>query len=482
MDNKEKELKTLPIAKLMVRYSLPAIIGMMVNALYNVVDRIFIGNIPNVGSLAMAGLGVTLPMLTILNAFGMLLAVGGATTISLKLGQGKNEETEKVLGNVLALAGLLGILLTIIGITFGTEILTLFGGSPESIPYAQAYINIILAGSAFSLYGSTFSYLIRGDGNPKLSACMMIIGCILNICLDAVFIMGFGFGIEGAALATIISQFTTTTIGFSYYLSGKSQIKLKKSNFKIEIQHFKQILMIGLAPFSMQIASSFTQILSNNMLTEHGGDLAIGAMATIMSVMMMLGMPIVGLSTGMQPIVSYNYGAKEFKRVEEALKLGFIAATVILLAAWLPIILFPEQVVSMFNDDQELLAVTLDGMQKYFLVFPLLGITYIGTNFIQSTGRAKQALFLGLLRQVVLLIPLLYTLPNFFGLNGVWYSQPIADVLSATITVLAVRKTIMEYRREATNEQGDIEPLEVEETPTDTNITDTIQEESNTSV
>lgn len=449
MNEKEKELKEEPIPKLMLKYSLPAIIGMMVNALYNVVDRIFIGNIPEVGSLAMTGLGVTLPMTSVLNGFGMLLAVGGSTFISLKLGENDKKSTELILGNLLVFTFVIGLILSFVGITFSTPLLTLFGGSPESIPFAQEYINIILMGAVFCLYGSVFSYIIRGDGNPKLSAMMMIIGCVLNIFLDALFIYGFGLGIQGAAIATVLSQFTTTAIGFSYYLSGKSQISLKKEYLKLEVSHCKRIVIIGLAPFSMQVASSFTQVLSNNRLIEHGGDLAIGAMATIVSIMLMVGMPIGGLSTGMQAIVSYNFGAKQYDRVEEVLKLGTTVATILLMLGWVFIHGFSEQIVAIFNDDAELMAITLDGMQKYFLLFPLLGITYIGVNFIQSTGQSKIALVLSLLRQVIFLIPLVYILPQFMGLDGVWYAQPISDALSATATVIAVFYTIRTYRKEA---------------------------------
>ncbi len=446
------ELKTEPIPKLLIKYCLPATIGMIVNALYNVVDRIFIGNIPNVGSIAMVGLGVTLPMVSILNAFGMLLAVGGATSISLKEGEGDKSKSEYILANVLALAGIIGITITIIGLTFSDQILTLFGGSPESLPYAKAYINIILLGCTFSIYGGTFSYLIRGDGNPKLSAKMMILGCLLNIFLDAVFIFGFSLGIQGAALATIISQFTTTMIGVSYYITKKSKIRFHFANVNLKLDYIKPVILIGLAPFCTQLASSCTQVVANNMLYTHGGNLAIAGYATLMSIMMMIGMPLVGLTTGMQPIVSYNYGAKEYNRVEEVLKIAVTTLTIFLIFVWILITVFPEPIVRIFNNDEELLALTIDGMKKYLLFFPLLGITFVGNNFIQSTGQAKLALTLSLLRQVIFLIPLVSILPHFLGLDGVWYSQPIADILSCVVTSTAVMRTIHNYRKEMKND------------------------------
>lgn len=448
MNNENLELKTLPIWKLMLKYSIPAIIGMMVNALYTVVDRIFIGNIPDVGALAMVGLGVSFPMVQIINSFGTLLAVGGATAISIKLGQNKREEAEKLLGNVFSFTALLSIVIALVGLTFIEGILTLFGGSPESLPIAVSYMNVILLGTPFALYGATFSFLIRGDGNPKLSAIMMVLGCLLNIVLDAVFIFGFGLGIQGAAFATILSQLMTTIIGFSYYIRGKSQLLFNPNHLKLDISYLKEIVFIGSAPFCTQIAGSLTQIVTNNMLVSYGGDLAIGALSTMMSIMMLFGMPIMGLTTGIQPIISYNFGAREYSRVVQVIKLAGVVATSFLIVVWLIILTFPEIIVSIFNSDPELMAMTIDAMKKYFLMFPLLGVTYVGTNFIQSTGEAKVALILSLMRQFIFLIPLLLILPNFWGLDGVWYTQPIADVLSGVVSFVVMLKTIKGYGNE----------------------------------
>lgn len=445
MNTEKIELKTAPIWKLMLKYSIPAIIGMMVNALYTVVDRIFIGNMPEIGALAMIGLGVTMPMVQIINSFGTLLAVGGATSISLKLGQQKKEEAEKILGNVISFTIVLGIFLSFLFIMFMEKILTLFGGSPESLPLAISYMNVICMGIPFALYGSVFSFLIRGDGNPKLSALIMVVGCFLNIGLDVLFIFGLNMGIQGAALATVLSQSMTTFVGFYYYLTKKSQLSLRLSHLKLKIPYLKGIIFIGLAPFSTQVAGSITQIVTNNTLLKYGGDLAIGALSTMFSVMMMFGMPIMGLTTGIQPIISYNYGAKEYKRVVETIKLAGIAATTFLLVVWVILVQYPEMIIVLFNDDQELLSMTADGMKKYFLMFPLMGITYVGTNFIQSTGDSKVALILSLMRQFIFLIPLLLILPQFFGLDGVWYTQPVADVLSGAVSFFVMYRTIKGY-------------------------------------
>ena len=419
MNNNQQILGTEPIGKLLLRYSLPAIIGMMVNGLYNVVDRIFIGNMPGVGPLAITGLGVTMPVMTIILAFGMLIGIGTATNISIKLGQGKKDEAEKLIGNSITLAVMVGLIIMVVGLIFGDQILQLFGASVDSLEYAKAYINIILLGTVFNMIGFIFNSTIRGDGNPKLSATIMVVGCVLNIVLDAVFIFGLGIGIKGAALATIIAQFTTAVWGLSYYTKGKSNLKLKKANLKLDKSLVSIIIAIGAAPFAMQLAASGVQVISNNALRTYGGDLAIGAMATINSIIMMVGMPIVGISQGAQPIIGFNYGCKKYDRVEKTLKLATIAATIGLTIGWVIVQLYPESIVSMFNSNAELVKISVDGIRKYLFMMPLIGMSMIGSNYIQSIGNAKQAMFLSLLRQVILLVPMMLILPKFLGLNGV---------------------------------------------------------------
>ena len=327
MSNNQQILGTEPVGKLLLKYSLPAIIGMMVNGLYNVVDRIFIGNMPGVGPLAITGLGVTMPIMTIIIAFGMLIGIGTNTNISLKLGEGKKDEAEKFLGNAVTLALIIGLTIMVIGLIFGDQILQLFGASEGSLEYAKAYVNVILLGTVFNLIAFVFNTTIRGDGNPKLSATIMVVGCVLNIILDAVFIFVLNIGIRGAALATIISQCVTALWGLAYYTKGKSNLKLHKYNLKLNKSLVLTIAAIGAAPFAMQLAASCVQIISNNALRTYGGDLAIGAMATINSIITMVGMPIVGISQGAQPIIGFNYGCKKYDRVEKTLKLATITAT-----------------------------------------------------------------------------------------------------------------------------------------------------------
>ncbi|GAA0084201.1 MATE family efflux transporter [Clostridium sp. CTA-7] len=432
------------IGKLLLKYSVPAIIGMIVNALYNVVDRIFIGNIPEVGSLAITGVGVTMPITTIILGFAMLIGIGATTSISIKLGQGKKEEASKVIGNAITLSVIISVILTIIGLVFGDVILSKFGASSETLYYAKSYINIILLGTIFNLIAFTINNTIRGDGNPKLAAIIMVIGCITNIVLDAVFIFIFNLGIQGAAIATVISQFLTAVIGISYYVSGKSNLKFVKSSLKLDKEITIEILSIGAAPFSMQIAASLVQVISNNVLKTYGTDLAIGAMATISSVALMCLMPIFGINQGAQPIIGFNYGAKQEERAKKAFKLSALVATIILTFAFIIVQIFPEAIIGIFNKDPKFMEISVKGMRIYLLMLPIIGISITGSNYIQSIGEAKTAMFLSLLRQVILLIPFILILPRIFGLglNGVWIAQPVSDVLSTTITALILVKSM----------------------------------------
>ena len=447
MNNSQQVLGTESIGKLLLKYSVPAIIGMMVNALYNVVDRMFIGNIPGVGPLAITGLGVTMPIMTIILAFGMLIGVGSATNISIKLGQRRKEEAESIIGNAISLSVIIGILITAIGILFSNSILKAFGASDATLVYAKAYISIILFGSVFNILGMIFNNIIRGDGNPKLSAIIMTVGCATNIVLDALFIFGFNMGIQGAAFATVISQAVTALWGISYYLRGKYNLKFRKSSLKLNKNIIKAICAIGSAPFAMQIAASMIQVLNNQALSTYGGDLSIGAMATISSIAMIFLMPSFGLVQGMQPIVGFNYGAKNYDRAKKTFIISVLASTSFFVVGALVIQIAPQVLVGMFNKDAELMNITINGLRKYTLALPMIGISIVGTNYIQSTGRAKMAMVLSLLRQVIILIPMILILPKFLGLDGVWFAQPTADAISSILTAIVIFKEFRSYEK-----------------------------------
>ena len=446
MKNQQQILATEPIGKLLLKYSVPAIIGMIVNALYNVVDRMFIGNIPKVGVLAITGVGVTMPIMTIMLAFGMLIALGAIANISIKLGQGKKEDAELIIGNAITLSILISLLISFIGILFGDIILKSFGASESTLYYAKSYIYIILGGSVFCLLSFSLNNTIRGDGNPKLAAIIMIVGCLINITLDAILIFVFNMGIQGAAIATVISQAVTTIWGFVYYLKGKSNLKLKKENLKLNKDIVKTIFAIGLAPFAMQIAASLVQIISNNALKAYGGDVAIGAMATIASISMIFLMPVFGINQGAQPIIGFNYGARQYDRANKTFKVSASVACLIMTLGWLIIQLKPEIIVGMFNKDPKLMDITINGTKLYLFMLPIIGISITGSNYMQSVGKAKSAMILGLLRQVILLIPMIIILPKFLGLDGIWYAQAISDLLSTIITITVLVKELKKYK------------------------------------
>ncbi|GAA0866223.1 MATE family efflux transporter [Paraclostridium tenue] len=444
----ENILGTDSIPKLLLKYSVPAIIGMMVNALYNVVDRIFIGNIPNVGPLAITGVGICLPIMTIILAFSMLIGIGATTNISIKLGQKRIEDAQIIIGNGISLSIIIGFIISILGILFGDIILKLFGASEATLQYAKDYIYIILGGSIFNMLGYTLNNTIRGDGNPKLAAMIMIAGCMTNIVLDALLIFVFKLGIQGAAIATVISQIVTAIWGLTYYIKGKSNLKFEKSSLKLDKSLVKMIFAIGSAPCAMQLATSLVQVISNNALKTYGGDLAIGAMATISSISMIFLMPIFGLNQGAQPIIGFNFGAKQYDRANKTFKLSALLAIIIMTTGWLLVQTIPEVLVGLFNKDPKLMEISINGARIYLLMLPIIGISITGSNYIQSIGKAKIAMVLSLLRQVILLIPMILILPKIFGLNGVWYAQPVADFLATVITAVILYRELKSYKNE----------------------------------
>jgi putative MATE family efflux protein len=420
---------------------------MLVNSLYNIVDRIFIGNIKGVGSLAITGLGVTLPIMTLILAFGLLIGIGTTATISLKLGEGKTEEAQKLIGNALTLSIIAGIFVTVVGLTFEDQILIAFGASENTLPYAKEFITIIFMGSIVNLISFSLNHTIRGDGRPAVSAGIMIIGCLTNVVLDYILVFKLGVGIRGAAIATVTSQTITAALTLYYYLSGKSNLKFEKKNMKLDIRVVKMIFSIGMSSFAMQIAACCVQVIANYALKSYGGDLAIGAMATIQSVSMLFMMPVFGINQGSQPIVGYNYGAKQYDRALKTFFGSVAVATVILTVGFLAIQIFPYQIVGIFNKDPKLMAITVNGMRIYSKMMWIIGISVVGSVFIQSIGKAKVSLVLSLLRQVLLLIPFLIILPRFFGLNGVWMAQPIADTVSFVVTSLVLVGEIRRQRK-----------------------------------
>ena len=434
------ELKEEKIWRLIVKYSVPAILAMMVTSLYNTVDRAFIGSMKDVGALAISGLGVTMPILTILGAFCVGLAVGGSTNIAIKLGEGNKEEAEKSLGNTVAIELLVGIAMIIISIFYLEDILYFFGASNDTIKYSMDYMSVIMCGAWFNLPGFAMNSAIRAEGNPKFASNMMIIGCLLNLILDPIFIFGFGMGIKGAALGTVICQLVICLWSGYYFTFGKSNLKLKLKNIRIESKIIKGIVVIALTPFCMELASGFIHLITNKVLKLYGGDLAIGAMTAITSINLLFLMPVYGISQGMQTIIAYNYGAKQFDRAKKALSIGILGAAGILSFGLIAILLFPKHFISIFTKDARLMELALNGISIYSLTLPAVGICILGTVYFQSIGSAKKSIVLSLLRQVIVFIPLILIVPKYFGLNGVWAAQPLADIVSMIIIGLFLIK------------------------------------------
>ncbi|MCR6514974.1 MATE family efflux transporter [Clostridium sp. LY3-2] len=432
--NKQTRLGEEKIGKLLRVFSIPAIAGMVVNMLYNIIDRMYIGHIPKVGNLAITGVGITMPIMTIILGFGMLVGLGTAARVSIKLGQHDKEAAERHLGNAFTLIIIISVIITILGLIFMDPLLTVFGASENTIGFAKDYMNVIFIGTIVNMLSFGLNHSIRSDGNPTVAMLSMLIGAILNIILDPIFIFGLDMGVKGGAIATVISQVVTTVWILYYFTKGKSIIKLKKEYFKLDKLTVLSIFSIGMSPCSMQIAASAVQVIANNTLKHHGGDLAIGAMTIVSSVSLIFLMPIFGLNQGSQPIIGYNYGAKKYHRVKETVKYASIIATIIVVIGWCIIQFMPQVLIGMFNKDPELVGIATNGLRIYLFMLPVIGFQIISSIYFQAIGKAKISMFLSLLRQVILLIPLMLILPKFLELDGVWLSGAISDFLSAVIT------------------------------------------------
>src|SRR5690554_3718784 len=430
------------INKLLIKFSIPAIIGMVVNALYNVVDRIFVGN--GVGKLGLAGITVEFPITLIIMAFNLLIGIGASTLISIRLGEKKDKEAQEIMGNAFILLLGLAIIITVVGLVFLDPLMGLLGANEEVLPYARDYASIILSGTIFLTIGMGMNNFIRAEGSPRVAMITMLIGALLNIALDPIFIFVFDWGIKGAALATILSK-GVSAIWVLHYLLTRSQVKLRISGIRMKWAYVTSIVAIGTAPFARQLAASLLNVILNNSLEFYGGELALAAMGIVMSVATLILMPIIGLNQGLQPIIGYNFGAGQFHRVKEALIKGLLLATAISVTGAIVINLFPTQLVGLFNsDDAELTAFGAHALTTFLFMLPLIGSQVIGASYFQAVGKPKPAAILSLSRQVLFLIPAVLILPKFFGINGVFYAGPTADALSTIVTGLWVA---LELRR-----------------------------------
>ena len=442
-------LGTENIGKLLMQYAVPAIIAMTASSLYNMVDSIFIGH--GVGTMAISGLALTFPLMNLAAAFGSLVGVGAATLISVKLGQKDYDTAQRVLGNVFVLNILLGVAFTVIVMAFLDPILYFFGGSDETVGYARDYMYIILLGNTITHLYLGLNAVLRSSGHPQKAMYATIATVIINTILDPVFIYGFGWGIRGAAIATIVAQIISLMWQLWIFSSKEELLHFHRGIFRLKRKIVFDSLAIGMSPFLMNMAACFIVILINQGLKKYGGDLAIGAFGIVNRLVFIIVMIVMGLSQGMQPIAGYNFGAKQYERVTKTLKLTIIYVTGVTTFGFIIGMLFSDTVVGIFTSDAELIELSAKGLRIVVMFFPIIGFQMVTANFFQSIGMASKAIFLFLTRQMVVLLPCLLILPRFFGAAGVWYSMPISDLLASLI---AGTMLVWQFRKFRVQAQG----------------------------
>ena len=427
---------------LLLQYAIPSVIAMTAASLYNITDSIFIGQ--GVGPLAISGLAITFPLMNLSAAFGSLVGVGASALMSLRLGQKDYVTANHILGNVLVLNLILGFSYTVIVLLFLDPILYFFGASRDTIQYARDFMVIISLGNIVTHMYLGLNALMRAIGNPQRSMYAIISSVIINIILAPLFIFGFKWGIRGAALATVIAQTSMLLWQISYFRNKENYIHFQKGTFSLKRKIVIDSMSIGMAPFLMNVTASVIVIIINQNLIKYGSDLTVGAYGIINRVAALFVMIVLGLVQGMQPIAGYNYGAKQFDRVNKVLKLTILLATGVTTFGFLISQFLPHAVASLFTSDQDLISIAVPGLRIVLMFFPIIGFQMVASNFFQSIGMAGKAIFMSLTRQVLFLLPCLLILPSFFGVKGVWLSMPAADFLSS---IIAAWLLISQYRR-----------------------------------
>ena len=435
MENKQAtlELGTKPVGKLLTQYALPAIVAMTASSLYNIIDRAFIGQV--VGPEAIAGLGITFPFMNLSAAFGAAVGVGASTCISVKLGQRDYKRAQLLLGNTVTLNLIIGFLFMVVCLVFLEPILRFFGASDATLPYAKEFMIVILLGNMVTHMYFGMNAVLRAAGKPKhaMYATLFTVAC--NIVLIVAFVWWFRWGIRGAALATIMSQ-SLALCWQMWLFSDKNEIlHLRRGIYRLRGYLVRNIVAIGISPFLMQTTSCVIVIFMNNQFVRYGGDMAVGAYSIANSMVMVFFMFVMGMIQGMQPIVGYNYGAEKFDRMFRCLWLTIACSTAILLVGWGLSMAFPRQIARIFTTDETLLELSARGIVIDMMVFFVVGSQAVITNFFQCLGKVKISIFLSLSRQLILLLPMAYVFPMFWGLDGVWYSMPVSDFGSFAMTI-----------------------------------------------
>ena len=435
MDNNPHILGTERIGKLLLQYSIPAIIGMTITSLYNIIDSIFIGH--GVGAMGIAGLAITFPLMNLVVAFCTLVSAGGSTISSIRLGQKDLDGATEVLGNTLMFCLINAVVFGGLAFLFLDEILRFFGASQDTLPYARDFMQIILAGTPITYTMIGLNNIMRATGYPKKAMLTSMVTVVCNIILAPIFIFHFDWGIRGAATATVISQFIGMVWVVKHFLDKDSFVRFRPDFWKLKKRIISSIFSIGMSPFLMNVCACVIVIIINNSLQRHGGDMAIGAYGIINRLLTLYIMIVLGLTMGMQPIVGYNFGAQKHDRVKQTLKLSMLTGVCITSSGFLICELFPHAVSAIFTNDQELIDIASRGVRICVLMFPLVGAQIVIGNFFQSIGKAKISIFLSLTRQLLYLLPGLIFFPRFIGLDGIWTSMPVADFF-AFLTALVV--------------------------------------------
>ncbi|MBE6274518.1 MAG: MATE family efflux transporter [Bacteroides sp.] len=441
------ELGTQPVGKLLMQYAIPAIIAMTASSLYNIVDSIFIGQ--GVGPLAISGLAVTFPFMNLGAAFGAMVGVGASTLISVKLGQRDYGTAQVVLGNVVTLNTIIGVVYTIVCLMFLDPILYFFGASADTIVYARDFMEVILLGNIFTHMYLGLNAVLRASGHPQKAMYATINTVVINTILAPIFIYGFEWGIRGAAIATVIAQIVSLTWQFKILTDKNELLHLRRGIYHLQSKIVKNMIAIGLSPFCMNVASCFIVIFINQGLKEYDGDLAIGAYGIVNRLMFICVMIVMGITQGMQPIAGYNYGAQQYHRVNEVLKLAIWGATAVTTFTFLVGELIPELTVSIFTTDEGLISRAAEGFRIAVLVFPIVGFQMVTSNFFQSIGMANKAIFLSLTRQLLFLLPCLIILPTFMGAAGIWWSMPASDLAASIVAAVLLYKQFQAFKKSA---------------------------------
>ena len=438
----DEKLGTAPLGKLILGMALPAVVAQLINVIYNMVDRIYIGHIPGVGAQALTGLGLSLPVILLIQAFSALAGMGGAPQASIQLGKGNRQKAEQILGNCVTMLIIFAVVLTVGFYVVKKPLLYLFGASDATIVYAEDYLNVYLIGTVFVMAYQGLNMFISCQGHARTAMVSVLIGAVLNIILDPIFIFGFGMGIKGAAWATVLSQGVSAVWVVSFLLSKRTGLRIRLEYMRPNMKVVGAIVALGISPFVMQSTESLINVVLNSGLKHYGGDIYVGALTILQSVMQLIIIPVQGFSQGTQPIISYNYGAENYERVRKTFQIalsviwGFGAVFTVV------VMVFPKVFAGMFTSDEQLLTLAAEKLPLFIAGLLVFGIQMTCQTTFMGLGKAKISLFIALWRKVILLIPLALILPRFMGANGVYLAEPIADITSAltagTLFILTV--------------------------------------------